>query len=466
MAGDTVVDVPPSEPDGGESSSSPPGKRQKLSSSSSPSLRPLSSSPSSLKTFPPLPRASAVKSSSSSSSLHPTEKADSNKTAARELPSSWSNLSEREGEGDATDVKNREIIIQFFDQQTTPLGTHLAVPLSITREQLEELLNTLLAEESKDEEDEDDEKGVKKVFALTLDDNRIEITSSLQEAFELSSDRSTEKVLQIRYAPLAAFKVRHITRCASSLQGHTEAVLCVAFNPESSRLASGSGDMTVRLWCLSTETPQRTLKGHTGWVLCLAWAPHGQILASAGMDGTVRLWDGETGDSLGSPLKGHSKPVTALAWQPLHLSSSLSSSVTETKAGNTTITDGRLSVPSLMLASASKDSTVRLWNTSTSQCLRILSGHRDSISSLRWSGESEGHIYTASRDTTVKVWNPISGRLVADLKGHAHWVNSLALNTDHVLRTGPYGEKGQRSFASFEEMRAAAKKRYDACIKQ
>jgi len=29
-----------------------------------------------------------------------------------------------------------------------------------------------------------------------------------------------------------------------------------------------------------------------------------------------------------------------------------------------------------------------------------------------------------------------------DLKGHAHWVNTLALNTDYVLRTGCFDEKG------------------------
>lgn len=111
----------------------------------------------------------------------------------------------------------------------------------------------------------------------------------------------TEKVLDIIYQPQAVFRVRAVTRCTSSLEGHTEAVISVAFSPtgkyeglaaggglgccprqehhaelgssSSPRyLASGSGDTTVRFWDLSTETPQFTAKGGYGGV------PGGQLL--------------------------------------------------------------------------------------------------------------------------------------------------------------------------------------------
>lgn len=57
---------------------------------------------------------------------------------------------------------------------------------------------------------------------------------------------STEAVLRVSYQPLAVFRVRPVTRCTSTMPGHTEAVLQVSYSPDGSMLASGGGDMTVR----------------------------------------------------------------------------------------------------------------------------------------------------------------------------------------------------------------------------
>lgn len=47
----------------------------------------------------------------------------------------------------------------------------------------------------------------------------------------------------------------------SSLPGHSEAVISASFSPDGQRLASGSGDMSVRFWDLNTESPLYTCKG-------------------------------------------------------------------------------------------------------------------------------------------------------------------------------------------------------------
>lgn len=36
------------------------------------------------------------------------------------------------------------------------------------------------------------------------------------------------------------------------------------------------------------------------------------------------------------------------------------------------------------------------------------------------------------------MWRAEDGALCRTMTGHAHWVNNLTLNTDYVLRTGPY----------------------------
>ncbi|KAJ0430511.1 putative transcription factor WD40-like family [Helianthus annuus] len=72
---------------------------------------------------------------------------------------------------------------------------------------------------------------------------------------------SVEKAVTIVYQPQAVFRIRPVNRCSSTIAGHTEAVLSVAFSPDGQHLASGSGDTTVRLWDLNTQTPMFTCTG-------------------------------------------------------------------------------------------------------------------------------------------------------------------------------------------------------------
>lgn len=42
-------------------------------------------------------------------------------------------------------------------------------------------------------------------------------------------------------------------------------------------------------------------------------------VATGSMDNTVRMWDPKTGKQLGEPMRGHSKWITSLAWEPIHM---------------------------------------------------------------------------------------------------------------------------------------------------
>ena len=62
--------------------------------------------------------------------------------------------------------------------------------------------------------------------------NEIEITTTLAESLDSETLEASEKVLEIVYQPQAVFKVRAVTRCTSTIEGHAEAVISVAFSPD------------------------------------------------------------------------------------------------------------------------------------------------------------------------------------------------------------------------------------------
>ena len=94
------------------------------------------------------------------------------------------------------------------------------------------------------------------------------------------------------------------------MRGHAPGqwIFSVAWSPDGTRLASGSGDETVKVWDTSNGRELVTLRGHTAVILAVGWSADGKSLASASNDGTVRIW---------APLAGQevlSLPGHFLAW--------------------------------------------------------------------------------------------------------------------------------------------------------
>jgi len=178
----------------------------------------------------------------------------------------------------------------------------------------------------------------------------------------------------------------------------------VAFSPEGSIIASGSGDGgTVHLWDAATATLQHTLspasflRGNTH----IAFSPDGSVLASGTWpDSAVRLWDVRDGTLL-QTLETNTDQVFSVAFSP----------------------DGRI------LASASHDRTVRLWDATDGTLLYTLEGHTDDVSSVVFSADGSTLI-SGAWDDTVRLWDVRDGTLLHILEDTSGSVYDVALSPD------------------------------------
>ena len=74
------------------------------------------------------------------------------------------------------------------------------------------------------------------------------------------------------------------------LKGHAGSVWSVAISPDGTKIASASGDYTVKIWDIQTGKILETLTGHLGEVRTVTFSPDSRMLASGGDDWEVKLW--------------------------------------------------------------------------------------------------------------------------------------------------------------------------------
>ncbi|CAB1349618.1 unnamed protein product [Coregonus sp. 'balchen'] len=185
--------------------------------------------------------------------------------------------------------------------------------------------------------------------------------------------------------PLMSRWTSHLTNYSWS------AMYCYRSNPECRYLASSSKDGAVRVWDVVLGRCERILTGHTQSVTCVNTDYVLRTGAFDPADATINPQD-QTGTSEDKKplarLTGHSALVNEVLFSP----------------------DTRL------LASASFDKSIKIWDGRTGKYLQSLRGHVAAVYQVAWSADSRLMV-SGSSDSTLKVfavdWSPDGQRVVS-----------------------------------------------------
>ena len=201
------------------------------------------------------------------------------------------------------------------------------------------------------------------------------------------------------------------------LEGHTNTVYDVAFDPSGTYLFTAGSDALVRAWSVDDGAELKSAREHRATVYSINASPDGRWLATGSFDATVGLWMLATDPSDGLQLRcverleGHESLVNGVAWSP----------------------DSRT------VASASNDGTVRLWDVDARRARAVLTGHQTIVWSVAYSHDGR-LLASGDSDGIIRVWD-VSGdepaSLLRKVDAHEAAVWSLAFQRhDDALVSG------------------------------
>lgn len=94
-----------------------------------------------------------------------------------------------------------------------------------------------------------------------------------------------------------------------------------------------------------------------------------------------------------------------------------------------------------MLASASDDKTIRLWNMQTEKEQFVLSGHTQCVKTVAFHPQRHNILVSGSRDRTIKFWDLQTHKIIQTLTSHERAVNVVLFSPDGQLLASGSSDK-------------------------
>lgn len=221
----------------------------------------------------------------------------------------------------------------------------------------------------------------------------------------------------------------------AQLEGETTGVRRVAASADGSLIVSAGTNQVVNVWDAETFEPMPySPLAVAAPLLSVAISPDGSLIAAGGAsntEGPVTIWDAATGEQVFSePL--HSQPVYAVAFSAD--GSTLYSSAVDGTVGVTDIATGEGSTtprysdaglatlavgPDGEVAYALGDGTIHLSQDEAPVADdTILEGHEDIVWDIAFAPDGS-MLASGSRDGTIRLWDTASAETTATLTGHS-----------------------------------------------
>nr|XP_025868812.1 apoptotic protease-activating factor 1 isoform X3 [Vulpes vulpes] len=226
---------------------------------------------------------------------------------------------------------------------------------------------------------------------------------------------------------------------------HTDAVYHACFSEDGQRIASCGVDKTLQVFKAETGEKLLEIKAHEDEVLCCAFSTDDRFIATCSVDKKVKIWNSMTG-GLVHVYDEHSEQVncchftnnshylllaTASSDCFLKLWDLNQKECRNTMFGHTnSVNHCRFSPDDKLLASCSADGTLKLFDIHTGGLLaEIHTGHHSTIQYCDFSPQNHLAVVALSQ-CCVELWNMDSCLKVADCRGHLSWVHCVMFSPD------------------------------------